>query len=389
MKANYFKFGVFLVVATGLIVAAVVILGAGAFKPEGEYFETYFDRSISGLKRGAPVELQGVEIGRVESVEFASQAYDIPADFAAKLGENRMVRVTFSVDRRFAGTLTPAERATRRSREVHSGLRIRLESNLITGQSYLQGTYVDPNRFPAATLPWEPEFPFAPSVPSQFATLKDSVDRLLAKLDELDLQRLFDHIDGLILTADRAVQDANLAVLREQVQGLLTDARGKVQEIDAKKIGKQVEGLVANADGAVTDVRAKIDAVNARKIGQQVESTLAALDRSVADANVAALAQEVRSLFAEARVTNTHLQELLARPDKDKELANIAVMIDELNTTLRRVNLLIATQAPRLEGALENFWKISSDMKDLSEDLKRSPSDLLLSAPPRESELLK
>jgi len=113
------------------------------------------------------------------------------------------------------------------------------------------------------------------------------------------------------------------------------------------------------------------------------------LGRSITDANVVGLAQEVRNLFAEARVTNTHLQELLARPDKDKELANVAVMVDELNTTLRRVNLLIATQAPRIESTLENFKKISSDVKDLSESLKRSPSDLLLSAPPRESELLK
>jgi hypothetical protein len=36
MKANYFKFGVFLVIATTLLVAAVVILGAGLFAPAGE-----------------------------------------------------------------------------------------------------------------------------------------------------------------------------------------------------------------------------------------------------------------------------------------------------------------------------------------------------------------
>jgi len=267
MKANYFKFGVFLVVAATLIVAAVVILGAGAFKPKGIYFETYFDKSVSGLKPGAPVELQGVRIGQVERIGFAGEVYEIPPDVLATLGEARLVRVTFSVDRRFAGELSEEERQARRSREVHSGFRMRLESNLITGQGYLQGTYVDPNRFPVSKPAWETEFPFVPSVPSQFATLKDSVDRLLAKLDELDLQRLFNHVDDLILTTDQAVQDANVAVLREQVTGLLTDARGKVQEIDTKKISKQVEGLVANADSAVTDVRGKIDAVNARKIG--------------------------------------------------------------------------------------------------------------------------
>jgi ABC-type transporter Mla subunit MlaD len=65
------------------------------------------------------------------------------------------------------------------------------------------------------------------------------------------------------------------------------------------------------------------------------------------------------------------------------------MLIDEMNTTMRRVNFLIATQGPRIEGTLENFRKISTDVRDLSEGLKRSPSDLILSSPPRESELLK
>ncbi len=389
MKANYFKFGVFLVVAVSLVVAAVVVLGAGAFKPEGMYFETYFDRSVGGLSRGSPVEMQGVEIGRVEGIGFASEVYDIPPEVTATLGEARLVRVVFSVDQRFARALNPGERQARRDRELRSGLRVRLESNLITGQGYLQGTYVDPDRFPVSELAWETEFLYVPSVPGELATLKDFVDRILAKLEELDIQRLFNHIDSLVLTTDRAIADANVGALREQATGLLADARSKVQAIDAEKIGRQVEDLVANADGAVADVRAKIEVIDAEKIGQRLESTLASLDRAITDANVASLAVEVRNLFAEARTTNSQLQQLLARPDSDKELANIAVLVDELNTTMRRVNLLITTQAPRIEGTLENFRKISSDVKDLSEGLKRSPSDLLLSSPPRESELLK
>ncbi len=315
MKPNYFKVGVFLVLATALIVAAAVILGAGTFAPKGEYFETYFDQSVGGLSPGSPVELQGVKIGQVKNIGFASEVYHIPPDLAARLGEQRLVRVVFAVDRRFARELSAEERQVKQRREIRSGLRLRLESNLLTGQSYLQGTYVDPNRFPVPQWPWEPEFPFAPSVPSQFANLKDSMDRILTRLDRLDIQKLFNHVDDLILTTGRAVEDAN-------------------------------------APG---------------------------------------LAREAQALFAEARVTNTRLQGLLARPDgdKEKEMANIAMILDQLSTTLRRVDLLITTQAPRLEGIIENVRKISGDLKELSESLKRTPSDLLFSSPPRKSELVK
>ncbi len=343
MKVNYFKFGVFLVVAAALLVAAVVVLGAGAFAPPGEYFETYFDTSVSGLSPGAPVQLQGVEIGRVEGIGFADDAYTIPPATAATLGEKRLVRVICSVHRSFAGEVTPAERQIRQHREIRSGLRLRLESNLITGKSLIQGTYVDPNRFPVQEPPWEPEYWFVPSVPSQFAALKESLDRILVKVGELDVQGLFNHVDDLILTTDRAVEDANVAALQEQAQGLLADTRSKINALDTEKIGKQVEGLVANTNGAVSDVR----------------------------------------------VTNQRLQELLARPDQSKEMANLAMAVDELNTALRRVNLLVATQASRLESILENFRKFSSDMRELSENLKRNPSDLLLSSPPRQSELKK
>jgi phospholipid/cholesterol/gamma-HCH transport system substrate-binding protein len=343
MKVNYFKFGVFLVLATVVLVTAVVILGAGMFAPPGQYFETYFDTPVTGLSPGASVELQGVKIGQVEGIGFASEVYEIPPRAAATSREIRLVRVTFSVNRRFTEEVTPAERQARRLGAIHQGLRVQLQSNLITGKSSLLGMYVDPNRFPVPELPWTPEFPFVPSVPSQFAALKESLDRILVKVGELDVQGLFSHADDLLLAANRAVTDANVAALQEQARGLLVDTRSKVNAIDAQKIGKQVEDLMANTNGAVSEVR----------------------------------------------VTNQRLQELLARPDQNKQMANLAMAVDELNTALRRVDLLVATQAPRLESILENFRQMSSDMKELSEKLKRNPSELLFSSPPRQSELRK
>jgi phospholipid/cholesterol/gamma-HCH transport system substrate-binding protein len=343
MKANYFKFGVFLLVATILLVTAIVILGARMFASGGKYFETYFDTPVSGLSPGTPVELRGVKVGEVKSIGFASEVYDLPPDFAGPLREQRLVRVVFAVSRRFAGEMPVAEQQVETSREIREGLRLRLEPNLLTGKSLLQGIYVDPNQYPVPQLAWKPQFPFVPSMPSQLATLTDSFTRILAQAKELDVQGLVRHVDDLVLAVRRAVVDVNVAGLSGQAAGLLAEARSKVHALDTEKIGRQVEGLMANADGAITEVR----------------------------------------------TTNQSLQQLLARPDKDKELANIATLVDELNTTVRRVNLLVATQAPRIESTLENFRKISNDVRELSENLKRSPSDLLLSSPPRKSELQK
>ncbi len=76
-KPNYFKIGLFIIISVTLIVVAVVIWGAGFFTKDKIYFETYFDSSVSGLDSGASVELSGVKIGQVESIEFVSAVYDI------------------------------------------------------------------------------------------------------------------------------------------------------------------------------------------------------------------------------------------------------------------------------------------------------------------------
>ena len=60
--------GAFVVGGILLIIAAVVLLGAGSFtgaKPEAI---AYFDDSVSGLDIGAPVKFRGVTIGNVSQV---------------------------------------------------------------------------------------------------------------------------------------------------------------------------------------------------------------------------------------------------------------------------------------------------------------------------------
>ena len=55
--------GIFVVIAIGLIVAAVLILGSGKFFTKYTKYVMYFDGSVKGLAVGAPVNFRGVKIG--------------------------------------------------------------------------------------------------------------------------------------------------------------------------------------------------------------------------------------------------------------------------------------------------------------------------------------
>jgi paraquat-inducible protein B len=279
-KANYFKIGLFFVISVILIVTAVIVWGAGLFAKDKIYFETYFDSPVTGLDVGSSVELMGVKIGQVENIDFVSAIYDISTDIETVSRYERYVRVLCSISaeesKERVGDITDEQREARTRNLIRQGLRLRLASNILTGQAYLEGVFVDPNRFPILAITWEPKHIYVASAPGEFSTLKQSVDQILYKLEKIDTE----------------------------------------------------------------------------KIGLAIEEVLVSLKEAIRDANV---------------------PEITA----------------QLTKTLERIDKLVASQKPEIEQSLENLREVSVNLKDLTESLKRHPSELIFSKPPPKSEILK
>jgi len=264
-KANYFKIGLFFVISVILIVTAIIVWGAGLFTTEKMYFETYFDSSVSGLDRGAPVELSGVKIGQVESIEFASAVYDISTDPTRVSKYERYVRVLCSISaeesKERAGDITDEQKEARVRNLIYQGLRLRLASNILTGQAYLEGTFVDPNRFPALGIRWSPQYMYIPSAPGQFSTMKDSVDKILAKLEEVDVSGLTEEIQGffsevratnqeikkLLTNPDPNAETANLAEVLTRLDNTLESINREIR-IQSPEVDRFVSNLRAISD---------------------------------------------------------------------------------------------------------------------------------------------
>ncbi len=275
-KANYFKIGLFVIIAVALIVVAVVIFGSGLFTKEKVYFETYFDSAVTGLSVGAHVLHRGVRIGQVEKITFLSNEYELPKDKSGLSEFESYVMVVASADEENLTAKTQEQRKTRLNALIERGLRLRLATNLLTGQGYLEGSYLDPQRFPALKIDWEPKRLYIPSAPGEFSTIKNSFDSILYKLEKIDTE----------------------------------------------------------------------------KIGLAIEDVLTSLNEAIKDANIPQIS---------ARLTDV----------------------------LKRTDELIASQRPEIEQSLENLREVSDNLKDLTETLKRHPSNLIFSKPPPKSEVIK
>lgn len=407
MKPNYFKIGVFLIVAISLIFAAIIVFGSGLFTEEKIYFETYFDGSVSGLSIGAPVELRGVRMGQVEKITFARYEYEMEADSQEyyAYGNYVMVLASFDVEN-LPADLTYEERTENLAQFSSLGFRLRLSSNILTGQAYLQGDYVDPNRYPVLEVPWESKNPYISSAPGELTTMKQSVDSILAKLEHVDTEKIGELIEQILVSVNQAVDDANVPEISGELQNLIADVDQAVKDVRFAEISSSIQTFITNANQAIADAdiaelssRVQTLVANANQavndadiaeISDRIQSFVANANQAIDDVNVPAIGNQVQSLFAEARQTNQNLQELLKRPEKTQsEMANIAVMIASFNQTLKRIDKLILTQSPQIEQALENLRGVSNDLKEITSNLKQHPSQLIFSQPPSKSEVSK
>ena len=76
---NPYTIGAFLVGSLTLLIIAVLVFGGGKFLKKKIEYVIYFDSALNGLNVGAPVKLQGVQIGTVKeiSLEISQKAKDI------------------------------------------------------------------------------------------------------------------------------------------------------------------------------------------------------------------------------------------------------------------------------------------------------------------------
>src|SRR5262245_35936260 len=179
-QANFFKVGIFVIVAIALLLMGAIMLGAGAFLKQVKYAETYFTESVSGLEVGAPIKFRGVTVGRVSKITFAAVKY--PTTEAQLLVNKGYVLVELEFDPK----LTPGGRfdADWTAKLVGMGLRVRPSQTGIVGGMYLEVVFLDdPNSEPPLALHWEPQYPYIPATASRVERITTAVERLANQLE--------------------------------------------------------------------------------------------------------------------------------------------------------------------------------------------------------------
>jgi phospholipid/cholesterol/gamma-HCH transport system substrate-binding protein len=353
-QSRDFRLGLFILAALGGLIALLMLLGANAYFVPTLNAETYIDESVQGLAVGSPVKARGVSIGRVVEIGFVANNYQIQANPDGTAGADRLVLIRMELNRRPFGNGSNDQVRSILEGMVQRGLRARLASQGLTGQAYLEVDYQPPGRIerqPIAVT-WAPRDLVIPSAPSTLSRLQETAEQVVQRFAAADPAEL-------VLQATLLVQD-----LRQ------TNAKLNAM-LDSPAVG----GMANEAAATVSALHGLADSARSG-----LDSLLKDAGRSAERLNqITTLALDS---FRQGDLAKTlHNTEALSWT-LQQSAVNLPLMTQQLETTLRRIDNLVAASQRDIATTLDNLGAASGNLRDLSETAKRYPSQLLFGAPP-------
>lgn len=289
-EARYFRVGVFVLTGIALAVATILVVGSGRIFARSVVMETTFDESVQGLDVGGPVKLRGVKLGSVRWIGFVGDRYP-----AVRQDPREARRVLVRMELDVAPEIGHAQRVRELEGLVKRGMRLRLAPLGITGVSFLEADFVDPVRFPPPAISWEPEVLYVPSAPSTISQITSAAERLMTRIDRLDVEGLLTNLDRLLVTVNGAVETADVDSVQKSVSALLAELRGTIeslratiQEARVPAVSEDVRGTLREASGTLVRLQVLLD-----RGGEDLTATLENL--RAATRNLRDLSETARS----------------------------------------------------------------------------------------------
>jgi len=210
-------------------------------------FVMYFDGSVRGLNKGAPVEFKGIRIGTVLDVRLE---FD-PTDTSFRIPVLIEIEPERIIDRETQTVAFPQQTL---QTLVERGLRARLQTgSFLTGQ-----LFVELNMYPGTPINLVGDdnlpYPELPTIAGAFEVLTQSVEAFLAKLETLDIDAMGNQIIGILEGTNNLLnQDKNeetVTDLQESMRSLRNILRN-VEEGDLEQTINAANNVLLNLESTL------------------------------------------------------------------------------------------------------------------------------------------
>ncbi len=269
-RANPLKVGVFVIAGVALLLAAVLVLGAGSLFSRRVTFVLYFADSVNGLVVGSPVKFKGAPIGTVTRIQLAlregATAQTIPV----------YIRLEEGLILSAAGRPVDIRQRAFVEAQIRQGLRASLElDSFITGRLYVQFDYY-PNASPPVVH--EPEGPYM-----ELPTISTGLSEFIKSLERVDLGGLSHRLTTVLDDVGRLLRDAQVKDISQRLVRTLEAMQHFIESPEWKEAVLSVTRTSEETRRLVADLRAEVRPVagGLTNATEQATQTLAELRRTL------------------------------------------------------------------------------------------------------------
>lgn len=330
-KTSKFVVGLFVTIGVLIGASAIVWLGASKYFQRGAAYVTYFDESVQGLSADSIVKYRGVEIGRIENIRVAP--------------DNKLIEIVMKINLR--GDLE------------HTTV-TQLKDVGITGMKFIELDHRVPGEADLSPeIVFAAEYPIIPSRPSEIRQVFSKVDKIIEKIEAIDIQEISGQITSMIKSVNTFLTGPKLSNILSNLETGAANLDKTILDLDTLLTGPKMNTILSNVESVTTHLdKAVID-----------------VEEIIAQGGLAEVLVEAKDTIIETRALVTNL--------KDKVTAlKLAKTMETANEFIEGLGKRTHVIALEIRATSENLRQASETLERLMERLNASPSDLIYRSSP-------
>lgn len=244
--------GMFVMAASIIAVAAVMVFGAAKFFSRTENFISFFSESVNGLDVGVPLKYKGVKIGKVEGI-FISSSKNI---------KESSVSVVYSIDidqlRRKTGT-DFKDYSDWMDEQIAEGLRAKLNyQSIVTGMLYIELDFIADKGEKYDLKYGGTRFKEIPAAKSGLSELAKGFEKTMADVAKIDFAGIGQNVHSAIVKVNEKLDAIDAKAISDNAVSALKGVDDLVRNRDVAEAIKKLDVLLSDSDALVNDARAEL-----------------------------------------------------------------------------------------------------------------------------------
>ena len=229
--------GMFVMAASIIAVAAVMVFGAAKFFSRTENFISFFSESVNGLDVGAPLKYKGVKIGKVEGI-FISSSKNI---------KESSVSVVYSIDidqlRRKTGT-DFKDYSDWMDEQIAEGLRAKLNyQSIVTGMLYIELDFIADKGEKYDLKYGGTRFKEIPAAKSGLSELAKGFEKTMADVAKIDFAGIGQNVHSAIVKVNEKLDAIDAKAISDNAVSALKGVDDLVRNRDVAEAIKKLDVL--------------------------------------------------------------------------------------------------------------------------------------------------